>query len=163
VNPRLLLLTLIGLLSLSACANQPAIQVSDPWVRAAVVTGMAMDHGGSTMAMTDTLPMPTTGGTSAAYMTLTNRGAPDVLLGVATEAAEAAELHSMEMRDNVMLMRPVGQIELPANGQIQLRPGGLHLMLIGLRRELVAGERVKLTLTFQNAGAIEVEAPVRAP
>ncbi len=162
MNLRFVLLTLVGILALSACAAQPSIQVSDPWVRAAVVTGMAQ-QGGATAAVsgTDTLM---TGGTSAAYLNLTNRGAPDVLLSITTDVAEAAELHTMELQENVMYMRPLAQVELAANTRVQLRPGGmLHLMLIGLRRDLVAGQKVRLRLNFQHAGPIEVEAAVRAP
>lgn len=161
MNLRCFLFTLISMMALSACTAQPSIEVGDPWVRAAVFTGAAQ-HSGATMAMsgTDTLA---TGGTSAAYMSLTNRGAPDVLLSITTDVAEAAELHSMEVKENVMYMRPLAQLELPANTRVQLKPSGSHLMLIGLRRELVAGQKVKLRLNFQHAGAIEVEAAVRAP
>jgi len=60
-------------------------------------------------------------------------------------------------------MHPVDSIEVPANGQVDLKPGGLHIMLIGLTGDLVAGEKIPLTLEFENAGKIQVEAEIRAP
>jgi len=67
------------------------------------------------------------------------------------------------MTNNVMMMTPVEKIEVPANGKVELKSGSFHVMLIGLRHDLKEGEVVKLTLTFQNAGKIQVEAPVRKP
>lgn len=162
---------MLGVLLLAACgANGAAVQVSDPWVRAAVVTGAAMpamdatahgdaaDHSAEAPAMDMAL-----GSTSAAYMVLRSRGGADTLLSAATDAAEVVELHTVERDGDIMRMRPVPQIEVPAGGSTALEPGGLHMMLIGLRRDLQAGETVRLTLTFANAGEVVVDAPVRAP
>ncbi len=118
------------------------IHVVDPWVRAAV--------GG----------MPT----SAACALLLNLTAEDdTLIAAASEAAEAVELHEMVMAEgDVMQMRPVeGGIAVPAGGAAVLKPGGLHIMMIGLTQALDDGGTLDLTLTFENAGEMVVTAPVR--
>ncbi len=160
-------LMLASLAWLAGCgASAPQISVNEPWVRAAAMTGMGAQggmggHGGG-MAGTDTTPP---GGTSAAYMVLINRGgAGDRLISASTDVAEVVELHETKMVDNVMQMAPVaGGIPVPANGQVELKPGGLHVMLIGLKRDLAAGETVRLTLNFERAGTVTVDAPVRMP
>ncbi len=160
------LISALGVLLLVACgASGATVQVSDPWVRAAVVTGAAMPAAEATMEPdADAAPMNMAmGSTSAAYMVLRSRGGADTLLGVATDVAEVVELHTVERDGDIMRMRPVTQIEVPAGGNTTLEPGGLHIMLIGLRRDLQAGENVRLTLTFANAGDVVVEAPVRGP
>ncbi len=138
------------------------ITVRDPWVRAmAAGGGMEMDAGAGAMS-DDTGEMDHGGSTSAAYMTLVNGSATaDALVSAATDAAEVVELHTVIMEENVMRMRPVEQIEVPANGETELRPGGFHVMLIGLQRDLNAGDTVDLTLTFANAGEVTVSAPVQ--
>jgi hypothetical protein len=67
------------------------------------------------------------------------------------------------MKDNVMSMSPVEAIEVPANGQVELKPGGYHVMLVGLKQDLKVGDIVKLTLVFEKAGRIDVEAEVKNP
>ena len=74
------------------------------------------------------------------------------------------EIHETTMDGDVMHMQQVsGGIEIPANGQVELKPGGLHVMLIGLTRDLNPGETFPVTLQFENAGAVTVEAEVRQP
>jgi copper(I)-binding protein len=174
-----LLGVILGLLLLAACGTSPAkLSVSDPWARAAAMTGASTSGEtaiGQSGTMTDTTTMSGTmemadaaaaasGGTSAAYLTITNSGGTaDALVKAASDVADAVELHTMTMKDNVMTMSPVEKIDIPANGKAELKPGGFHVMLIGLRHELKEGDVVKLTLTFQSAGTIEVEAPVRKP
>ena len=95
--------------------------------------------------------------TGAAYLTVRNGGdADDRLIGVASEVADRAELHGSKMQDGVMRMRPVEAVEVPAHGQAALKPGGLHVMLIGLKAPLEEGGSFALTLTFENAGEVEV-------
>ena len=67
------------------------------------------------------------------------------------------------VRDNGMMkMSPVQRIEVPAKGETALRPGGLHLMIFGLKKPLVPGDTVRLTLTFDDGSRVQVAAPVRA-
>ena len=100
-----------------------------------------------------------------AYMAITNHGgSDDVLIGAEAPVSGRAELHSHEMTDGVMTMRPVaGGIVIPAGETVYLEPSGLHVMLMGLDGRLVEGERIPLTLVFENAGTVEVEAEVAGP
>ncbi len=139
------------------------ITVREPWVRA-MAAGADMDTDTGEGAMSDNMgEMEHAGGsTSAAYMTLVNGSdTSDALVSAATDAAEVVELHTVLMEENVMRMRPVEQVEVPANGETELRPGSFHIMLIGLQRDLNEGDTVDLTLTFANAGEVTVAAPVQ--
>ena len=100
--------------------------------------------------------------TGAAYFTITGHGAADRLLSATTPVAERAELHVTRNEGNVMRMRPVDGLAVPATGAVTLDPGGYHLMLVGLKQPLVAGQHFPLALTFQNAGAMRVEVVVEA-
>jgi periplasmic copper chaperone A len=97
--------------------------------------------------------------TAAAYVTLVSP-AGDRLTGASTPAAQKAELHSMTMDGNVMKMRQVDGIDLPAGKPVSLKPGGYHIMLTGLAKPLVEGQSFPLTLTFAKAGSREVDVPV---
>jgi periplasmic copper chaperone A len=100
--------------------------------------------------------------TSAAYMTLEVTGERvDRLIAAASPDAETAELHTHLMDGGIARMRPVGAIEIAPGAPTVLEPGGLHIMLTGLRRELVAGETLPLSLTFERAGTIELEVPIK--
>ncbi len=93
----------------------------------------------------------------AAYLTVRNDGdQDDRLIGVSADVAEMAQIHESTMQDGVMKMRPVEAIEVPAHGEAALEPGGLHIMLMGLKAPLEEGKSFPLTLTFENAGEIEV-------
>ena len=101
---------------------------------------------------------------SAAYVVIENTGEADRLVSASTNRAAKVELHTMEMADGVMRMREVeGGIDVPAGGKAVLEPGGLHIMLLGLTQKLIEGERFPLTLTFEQAGEIEVEVMVEGP
>jgi periplasmic copper chaperone A len=95
--------------------------------------------------------------TGAAYRTVRNEGdQDDRLIGIATDVADKAELHSSVMQDGVMRMRPAEAVEVPAHGEAVLEPGGLHVMLIGLKAPLKEGGSFVLTLAFERAGEVEV-------
>ena len=92
-----------------------------------------------------------------------NGGAqPDRLLSAATPAARVVELHTMERDGDVMRMRPVRDIVVAPGATVELRPGGFHIMLIGLTAPLQQGARVPLTLRFERAGEVQVELAVEA-
>ena len=96
-----------------------------------------------------------------AYMTLRNNGAvPDKLIKVTSPIAEKAEIHETKVEGGMAMMRPVDGVELKRRSSVQLKPGGMHVMLIGLQRPLREGERIKLSLTFARAGTIDIEARV---
>lgn len=137
----LLAATLLAFAPASARADGPMIMASDAWAR------------------------PTPGGakTGAAYLTLMEHGGTaDHLTGASTPAAERAEVHETRMQDGVMRMRPVESLEVPAGGMVALTPGGLHLMLMGLKHPLKAGETFPVTLSFAKSGNVEITVTVQA-
>ncbi|MCS7235629.1 MAG: copper chaperone PCu(A)C [Armatimonadota bacterium] len=104
----------------------------------------------------------TRGGNSAVYMEIHNAQAqPDRLVAAGTDVAEAVELHETRMEGGMHRMHKVEAIEIPANGRVELRPGGLHVMLIRLNTALRVGDRFPLILRFERAGRLTVEVLVR--
>jgi periplasmic copper chaperone A len=90
------------------------------------------------------------------YMTLQSPTA-DKLLSGSTPAAERFELHTMSMQGDVMTMREVKAIDLPAGQKVELKPGDLHVMFIGIKEPLKLGSKVPVTLKFEKAGEVKVE------
>ena len=105
------------------------------------------------------------GGTGVVYLTLENQGRqPDRLIGAKSDIAQAVELHRTIMEGGVMKMQPVaGGVEVPARSRVIFEPGGAHIMLIGLKRDLKAGDRFTVELEFEKSGALSVESEVREP
>ncbi len=130
---------------IGACAPAlaaDAVSVNKPWVRATVA--------GQSVA--------------GAYMDITAK-VNAALVSVASPVAAKAALHVMTMDGAVMKMRPLDKLDLPAGKTVNLKPGGYHVMLIDIKRELKAGERVPLTLTVQDSrgakSTLQVDAEVR--
>lgn len=122
-------------------AGTAALEVRMPWTRASA--GMAR--------------------TAAVYLTIVNHGqSADRLVAAASPVARTAAVHRHIMEGNIMRMRPVHGLEIAPGGTTVLEPGGLHVMLMGLRGPLTEGERFPLTLTFERAGDIQVEVAVTA-
>jgi copper(I)-binding protein len=151
-------------------APTPAtITVSDAWARAGI--SAASDGTGAPMASATPGMGGAMGGASGAtgatgnsaiYMTIKNSGpSADRLVKAACDAAGSTELHTAAMVNGVMQMRPVEAIDVPATGVATLAPGGFHVMLIGLKQDLKAGDSVKVTLTFERFGPLTIIAPVR--
>jgi copper(I)-binding protein len=108
-------------------------------------------------------PTPPGARTGGAYFTIQNAGnAADRLLRVASPVAQSVELHSMTMDGNLMKMRAVPALDVPAGATITLGSGSYHVMLVNLVQPLTVGSNVPLTLTFERAGSIDVSAPVEA-
>jgi len=98
---------------------------------------------------------------SAAFMSLMNGSDQAVsLVSAVSDAAKSVELHEHANVDGMMQMRQIPSIEIPANGSTDLRPGGLHVMLIGLTKPLKEGENVAITLNFSNGESVTLNAPV---
>jgi periplasmic copper chaperone A len=120
-----------------------AVSVSNSWVRA-TVPGQHV---------------------AGAYMDIAAK-VRTALVAVESPVAGKAELHTMTMDGGVMKMRPLEKLELPANKTVNLKPGSYHVMLIDIKRVLKVGERVPLTLTFQDQKGIKstlkLDAEVRA-
>ncbi len=100
--------------------------------------------------------------TGAAYVSIENTGkSTDKLKGASSPVAKKVELHTMSMAGNVMKMREVNAIEIPASGKLAMKPGdGYHLMLMGLKQPLKVGEKFPLTLDFEKAGKVEVSVTI---
>ncbi len=118
------------------------VRVDEPWARATVAGQQA----------------------SGAFMTLTS-SIDAKLVGVQSPAAGTAEIHEMALENNVMRMRSIDSLALPAGKPVELRPGGHHLMLLDLKKPLDAGQSVPLTLTIEDAQGkrerIDVQAQIR--
>lgn len=102
------------------------------------------------------------GSNSAAYFTINNRTSqPDLLLSAASDVTRAAEIHLSRMReDGAMEMRPQENVPVPAGSSVQFEPGGLHVMLIDLNRDLQPGDTFQLRLFFQSAGQFVLDVQV---
>ena len=101
---------------------------------------------------------------TGAFLVLENSGSTvrSVVSGTA-DVAETLELHEMVRDGTMMKMSPVKSIEIPAGGRTELKPGGLHLMLFGLKRPLVAGDSIHVTLILDDGSSLMVTAGVRKP
>ncbi len=133
--------TLILLLSVVITASAADLTAGDAWARA-------------------TAPSAGAGGV---FMTLKNSGKnAGALLSARSDVADSVELHTHTKGDDgVWRMGPVARIEVPAGGETVLKPGGLHVMLIGLKHGLSTGSTLDLTLTFADGATQTLAVPVR--
>lgn len=124
----------------------------------AVAAGDLSITGGWARAM---LPGQPAGG---GYLTVTNSGqTADKLVSAASPNAGKVEVHTMEVVNDVMVMRPVdGGLDIPAGSTVELKPGGLHLMFMAVTEPFKQGASVPVTLEFEKAGKVEVMLPVQA-
>jgi copper(I)-binding protein len=132
---------IIAVLAAASSLAQAQVTVKDAWVRG-------------------TVPAQTTTG---AFMTITSTGEAK-LLGVVSPLAKAAEIHESMMHGSTAHMHEVESIALPAGRPVTLKPGGHHVMLMGLAKALKPGDTVPLTLTIEENGkrsTLEVKAAVR--
>jgi copper(I)-binding protein len=102
------------------------------------------------------------GGNGAAYMLLHNHSAEDdALVGASSEAAGIVEIHLSQMKaDGTMEMLKQESIVIPADGEVELKPGSYHVMLIGLKQDLKTGDEITLTLHFKNHEDITLTIPI---
>lgn len=143
----LALATLAGCSSPGASGGAVGIAVTDAWARP---SSMSASAGG-------------------AYMVIANTGdEADVLVGASSPAAGTVEVHetyamgSPAASGGMMGMRPIPRLEIPAGSTVELKPGGYHVMLIGLVADLEPGSTIQITLRFEKAGEVAVTAEVRA-
>jgi copper(I)-binding protein len=168
VHAVVLSLAVTGLAAIGWAQAQP-VTATDAWARRAAAMA-SMGKTGS-MGKMDTKGGDKSGamgqhmgndGTSAVYVTLSNAGSqPDALILAATDAARTVELHEVVQEGGVMKMRPIPRIPIPAGGKVELKPGGYHIMLLGLKNDLKPGDKVPVTLTFDRGGELRVNADVR--
>jgi periplasmic copper chaperone A len=125
-----------------AAGAADSISVVDPYVRMAPPGAMA----------------------TGAFMVLKNAGDKDVkLLKADNNASKITELHTHINEGGVMKMRPVPAIDIKAKGEAVLQPGGLHVMLIDLKAPMKEGDKVAITLGFDDGSSKQIEAPVKKP
>lgn len=106
--------------------------------------------------------LPPTAPVGAAFMTIDNPSEhADRLISADSPIADVTELHAHIHEGDVMRMVKVDDIEVPANAQLVLEPGGYHIMLIDLKKPLVAGQQLPLTLQFEHAGAIDITVEIK--
>lgn len=101
--------------------------------------------------------------TAIGYMTIKNTGtAPDRLIAGSVDFASGFQLHSMAMENGVAKMRELKNVDIAAGQTIQFKPGGSHVMFVGLKHPLAQGDHVKGTLVFEHAGTVQIEYDVQA-
>jgi len=105
---------------------------------------------------------PSRAKTGAAFFVFQNGGGADRLIGATTRVAKRAELHTLVKDGEVMRMRPIDGVDIPAGGTAMLKPGGDHVMLMGLAGALRNGSSFPMSLIFARAGTVTVEVKVRA-
>ena len=151
---RWILVLTFALMWLVACAPAgspgPKVRIENAWARPAAAS--TMSHSG--MLGNET--------TSAAYLTVVNEGnEADVLIEANAQVASKVELHETRMEGDIAKMMPVPRVDVPARGRVEFKPGGLHIMLTGVSRDLNEGETFMLTLKFEKSGGITMQVPVR--
>lgn len=99
---------------------------------------------------------------AAAYMKISSTSATR-LLSAETDVAKEVQVHTMQNHDGVMKMREHGQLDIQAGQTVELAPGGLHLMLLGLKKPLAAGDILTVKLTFEDARKVKSTAVVSVP
>jgi len=105
--------------------------------------------------------VPPTADISAAFMTVTNNADSAVaMVSAESSIAETVELHTNSMVDGKMKMRRIAQIDIAANAKVELKPGGLHVMFIGLKKPLVMGETVDLKINLSDGTSQELQLPI---
>jgi periplasmic copper chaperone A len=99
---------------------------------------------------------------TAAFVVIENAGAADLqIVGATCDAAGIVEMHEMVRSGDMMKMAPVKSIAVPAKGKVELKPGGLHLMLFELNKPLKEGDTVNLTLTTDTGAKVQAAAAVK--
>jgi periplasmic copper chaperone A len=118
-------------------AHKP-IMVEQPWARASI------------------------GKNGAAYVTVINHGKlADNLIGAEASVAKRVELHTHKNDGGIMRMRHIKSVQVPAQGSVTLKPGGHHIMMMGLTQKLKKGEEFPLTLVFEKAGKVTIKVKIK--
>lgn len=140
VLPATLLAAGLLLTAAGAAAQTATLTVHDAWVREPM--------GGRNM--------------TGVFAVVENAGpTPRAIVAAATDAAEKVELHEMKNQGGMMRMSPVKQIEVPARGKTELKPGSFHVMLFGVKGKPAAGDTISLILTFDDGSTVTTTAAVR--
>ncbi len=120
------------------------------------------DKVGSVMAKDAWARVTIEGRPAAGYMVIHNMGGDaDRIVSVSSPMAESIELHTHIMKDNIMKMRRVDAIDVPAGGKVELAPGGNHLMIFGLKHHPKANDVLPITVVFEKAGKLDLKLVVK--
>jgi copper(I)-binding protein len=135
-----ILIVALGLAACTAGSSGPQISVEDAWAR----------------------PVPAAGGNGAVFMRLVNAGdEADQLVGGESPVAGTVEVHKTTMEEGVMKMEHIPGLEIPPKGEVLLKPGDYHVMLIDVGGSLVPGDTLPITLRFEKSGEMEMDVEVR--
>lgn len=138
------------------------ISVAAALVLAQAVLAQHYEHGDIHVMDPWSRALPPVASNGAAYLELSNRGAtPDRLVGATSPAADRVEMHTHTMDGGMVRMRRVPFVDLPPGEYVTFEPGGLHLMLFGLKKPLAEGETFPVTLRFDHAQPVEVTVTVK--
>jgi len=133
-------LSILFIIMAQIAISQETMIINDAWVR----------------------EVPPGSSVSATYMTIQNKGDDDQLIEISSDVSENAELHTSKVDENgVASMEMIKVLEIPAGKTVEFNPGGMHIMLIGLKESLVGKESINLTLEFTEAGEMQIEVPVK--
>ena len=133
----MLILAVVPLLSSCATAAAEGIEVHDAWIRPAAK-----------------------GGNGAVYFVIRS-AATDEIISISSDEAAAVEMHESRMNGDVMEMRQLESVPLAAGEEVTFEPGGMHVMLVGLKQDLKAGDEIQVTLHFKNYQDILLPVPVQ--
>ena len=136
----LLWVSMVAVIALVGCAGAAAPTIEGAWARPAAA-----------------------GAETAAYLTIKGAaGQADALVSASSPDAETVELHEVKADASGMMgMHPIDHLDIHAGETVELKPGGFHLMVMGLTRELAVGGTIQLELVFENAGKVVVNAEIR--
>lgn len=145
ISRRLILAALAAAIAVPAVAHDyklGALEISHPWTRAT----------------------PPTAQTGGGFLTITNKGTTaDRLIAARSTVSDKVEVHEMKMDGNVMRMRELEKgLEIPAGATVMLKPGGYHIMFMGLKAPLAKDAKVPVTLVFEKAGSLDIALDVEA-
>lgn len=102
------------------------------------------------------------GDVSAAYMLISNTGSePEVLVSASSDVSDMTQVHQTTVQDGMARMGEIEELEIPAGGSVELMPGGYHVMLMELKRPLLPGEYITVTLTFASGLELNMTVPVK--
>ncbi len=139
---RITCISILVLLILTGCTRHKEITIRDVWGRPGI-----------------------TGGNSAVYFQIINSTeTDDVLRSAEFNQAEKTEIHMSSLDENsVMMIKPQESVEVKSGSEVDFKPGGLHVMLINLNRDLNAGDKIKINLNFEKTGTITITAVIQKP
>jgi periplasmic copper chaperone A len=113
------------------------------------------------LTISDQYVATTNNDVAALYLTIKNAGGPDTLLSVRTDVSPTAMIHEEVVQGFSSTMKQLATLPIPAHGEVSLKPGVMHIMIMDVPKPLREGDSVRVTLTFEQSGTMNVTAPVK--